>query len=164
MYQADLFESSVRRNAKFLASGAFSSVYRMTNGKIVKVGQNDGTRNWLEFCMLHREAGTLMPMMPEVYCVTAVGAHNYMATMEEYRPWHECVGELACSIAFINARNAFSEYLGALTGYDWQAYEVFNDIHRGNIMVCPRRGTVITDPSAFGYRTNSHCIADFTLQ
>ena len=162
MYQADLFESSVRRNAKFLASGAFSSVYRMTNGKIVKVGQNDGTRNWLEFCMLHREAGTLMPMMPEVYCVTAVGAYNYMATMEEYQPLGDAYYELMRSDAFSDAREAFSGYLEALTGYERAPYEVFNDLHSGNIMVCPRRGTIITDPSAFDYVT--HSVDDFTLQ
>ena len=162
MYQADLFENSVRRNAAFLASGAFSSVYRMTNGKIVKVGQNDGTRNWLEFCMLHREAGTLMPMMPEVYCVTAVGEANYMATMEEYHPWEGSYFETMGSDAFINIREEFSQYLEALTGYERAPYEVFNDIHSGNIMVCPRRGTIITDPSAFDYVT--HSVDDFTLQ
>ena len=162
MYQADLFQNSVRRSASFLASGLFSSVYRMTNGKIVKVGQNDGTRNWLEFCMLRREAGTLMPMMPEVYCVAALGEANYMATMEEYQPWDECVVELMGSIACINIRNAFSKYIETLAGHEPEIYEVFNDIHSGNVMVCPRRGPIITDPSTCDYITNE--VDAFTLQ
>ena len=165
MYQASLVEGSMRRTAMPVGRGAFSSVYRMTNGKIVKVGQNDGTRNWLEFCMLRREAGTLMPMMPEVYCVTSIGDRHYIATMEEYAPSDEFSTAFFDAIAssdFGQVRASFVKYLEALSGREFTKREAFNDIHSGNIMVCPRRGGIVTDPSAFDYITNS--VTDFTLQ
>ena len=162
MYQASLVEGSMRRTAMPVGSGAFSSVYRMTNGKIVKVGQNDGTRNWLEFCTLHREAGTLMPMMPEVYCVTSIGGRHYIATMEEYGPSDGDYFATIASSDFDQVRASFVKYLEALSGQEFTKREAFNDIHSGNIMVCPRRGGIVTDPSAFDYITNS--VTDFTLQ
>ena len=119
MYQVSSVEDSVRRTAMPVGSGAFSSVYRMTNGKIVKVGQNDGTRNWLEFCMLHREAGTLMPMMPEVYCVTSIGDDDYIATMEEYEPSDGDYFATMGSKAFGQVRSMFAKYLESLSGHEF---------------------------------------------
>lgn len=162
MYQVSSVEDSVRRTAMPVGSGTFSSVYRMTNGKIVKVGQNDGTRNWLEFCMLHREAGTLMPMMPEVYCVTSIGDGHYIATMEEYGPSDGDYFATMASKAFGQVRSMFAKYLESLSGHEFAQWETFNDIHSGNIMVCPQRGIIVTDPSAFDYITNS--VTDFFLQ
>ena len=153
MYQKDLFTASVGRTAEYLAAGIYSKVYRMTNGKIVKIGENDGTRNWLEFCMLRREAGTLMPMMPEVYQVTALEDGYYMAVMEPYfELGYNGLHDVFDSVDFAAARHMFADYLEGLTGQEFPVWEVFNDIHSGNVMVCPRRGYIVTDPSAGRYR------------
>ena len=151
MYQKDLFTASVGRTAEYLAEGLYSKVYRMTNGKIVKVGVNDGTRNWLEFCMLRREAGTLMPMMPEVYQVTAI-EDGYMAVMEPYFELSRSqLSAVMFSCDFKAARQEFMYYLQSLTGEEVGIWGAFNDIHSGNVMICPRRGPIVTDPLAGAY-------------
>jgi hypothetical protein len=153
MYQKDLFTASVGRTAEYLAEGLYSKVYRMTNGKIVKIGENDGTRNWLEFCMLRREAGTLMPMMPEVHQVTAIEDGYYMAVMEAYsRLDYAELDDVMYSSAFEKARQEFMYYLQSLTGEEVGRWDAFNDIHSGNVMVCPRRGPIVTDPMSGPYK------------
>jgi hypothetical protein len=152
MYQVDLFYKQVERTATFLGKGFYSRVFKMSNGLVTKVGGNDGTRNWLEFCMMHREAGSLMPMMPMVYHVMPLGDNHYMAVMDCYTSIGTSEYDTAKDKpAFADVRSAFAQYLGDLSGKRVYPYDAFSDIHSGNLMVCPKRGIIVTDPSSGDY-------------
>lgn len=159
MLQSELFDSP--RIGRYLGSGMFSRAYLMSNGLVCKVGWNDGTRNWLEFCMLERLAGRLLPLMPEVFDVASIGyGERYMATMPAYEDGH-CHKHRGYSVlgheSFADVLQRFLKYMAPrLAGTidenetaDW----LFNDLHSGNTMVCPKRGIIITDPNACPYRT-----------
>lgn len=156
MYQHELFMEQSRKNAVFLGKGCFSSAHRLSNGLVCKTGMNDMTRNWLEFCMIEREAGRLLPGMPEVYQVVALGEHNYSAVMEEYLHWSasgvpsrgDAVDDLQEAL-----ESLFSHYLKTVLGASgWAVTDPFDDLHSGNVMYSHSRGWVITDPSASDYK------------
>ena len=170
MYQACLFHESFSRNAKFLGAGCFSSVYEMSNGTVVKVGCNDMTRNWLEFCQLHTAAGILKNFMPEVYSVVGIEENMYTATMKKYSPFVEDENPQHTDVCAINTchdirlvEEEFSEYL-RVVGYIYECGDrVFNDLHSGNVMFTDDRAIVITDPSSARYWSMSYR-PEFTLQ
>lgn len=156
MYQHELFMEQSKKNAVFLGAGCFSSAHRLSNGLVCKTGMNDMTRNWLEFCMIEREAGRLLPGMPEVYQVVALGEHNYSAVMEEYLHWSTS-GVPSRGDAARDLRRAleplFSDYLEIVLGAaEWEVVNPFDDLHSGNVMYSHSRGWVLTDPSANGYK------------
>ena len=155
MYQHELFMEQSKRNAVFLGSGCFSSAHRLSNGLVCKTGMNDMTRNWLEFCMIERAAGRLLPGMPEVYQVVALGEHNYSAVMEEYLHWSDRnVPSRGDSTRDLRRalEPLFSAYLQTVLGASgWGVANPFNDLHNGNVMYSHSRGGVVTDPSSSGY-------------
>jgi hypothetical protein len=156
MYQHELFMEQSKKNAVFLGQGLFSIAHRLSNGLVCKTGVNDMTRNWLEFCMIEREAGRLLPGMPEVYQVVALGEHSYSAIMEEYLHWPTS-GVPICGAADVGLQQAleplFSDYLKTVLGASgYNVTNPFNDLHSGNVMYSHSRGWVITDPSASDYK------------
>ena len=155
MYQHELFMGQSKKNAVFLGAGCFSSAHRLSNGLVCKTGMNDMTRNWLEFCMIEREAGRLLPGMPEVYQVVALGEHNYSAVMEEYLHWSArgvpSRGGAACDLRRA-LEPIFSNYLKTVLGASgWPVADPFDDLHGGNVMYSHSRGWVLTDPSTRDY-------------
>lgn len=161
MYQHSLFAEQSSRGAQFLGAGCFSTAHRLSNGLVCKTGMNDMTRNWLEFCMLEREAGRLRPLMPEVYQVVPLGEHNYSAIMAEYQGWRESghgrkADDVDQEAGFTELYEDFKRYLTSLDPYAvGRCYEVFNDLHGGNVMYSTTRGWIITDPSSCDYVTMS---------
>jgi len=102
--------------------------------------------------MLRREAGTLMPMMPEVYQVTAIEDGYYMAVIEPYFALgYGQLNAVIVSCDYEAVRQEFMDYLQSLTGEEVGIWDAFSDIHSGNVMICPRRGPVVTDPSVCSY-------------
>jgi hypothetical protein len=152
MLQKEMFD---RPMGEYLGRGVFSSAYRLSNGLVCKVGMNDGTRNWLEFCLLEREAGRLLPMMPEVYTIASIGEYRYMAIMPEYSSikYSEDYGGGKCRahVAFPELEARYRVYMEQFGG-GLGSWDMFNDLHDGNVMLCPNRGVVITDPSTIGYK------------
>lgn len=155
MFQGELFSDIVQRSGKFLGSGCFSTAYEISPGLVMKVGVNDMTRNWLEFCMWRTQAKTLLPMMPEVYSVIELGEHRYSATMPKFAtlPSSTECGCEALKLAmrggeFLNCLDAFNDYLTAL-GH--KAIDLFDDVHSDNIMVREDGGLVLTDPCSVEY-------------
>ena len=152
MYQHNLFSNMAEKHGEYLGSGLFSTVWAMTNGTVCKVGNNDGTRNWLELCALHTAAGTLMPMMPEVFQLVALEDDKYMAFMPKYDSMAEFnVHYIFSDMLYKDAKEVFKDYLELRNGGPVGEWLVFNDVHSGNVMNCPKRGTVITDPSCSDY-------------
>lgn len=152
MLQKEMFER--KSIGEHLGSGLFSNAYRLSNGLVCKVGGNDGTRNWLEFCCLEREAGRLMDLMPEVYAVVSVEGNKYVAIMPEYGgySYDKAYSGSSCMNhpAFGELSTRFEAYMGQFMEVMSQ-YDLFNDLHAGNVMMCPKRGVIITDPSAHHY-------------
>jgi hypothetical protein len=164
MYQASLFESMATKHGTYLGAGLFSTVHLMTDGTVCKIGNNDGTRNWLELCAMHTAAGTLLPMMPEVFRVIELEGDKYMAFMPCYESMEGCNLYRAVheNIHYSGAELLFKEYLEMRRGHPMLDWEVFNDIHRGNVMRCAKRGVVITDPNASDYMLQTAAVP-FTL-
>ena len=68
MYQQSLFLGAVSSQLKYLDSGVNGKVWDCGNGTVAKISRRDDiTRNWLEFCMWHRERGGDMALIPEVH-------------------------------------------------------------------------------------------------
>jgi hypothetical protein len=163
MLQQEMFTNA--NHGEFLGSGMYSSAFLLSNGLVMKHGRNDGTRNWLEFCMLEREAGRLMPLMPEVYQVVAIEGERYMAVMPEYHrvePTGWWSGMAACSEYagsqvtdhpdFNEVCMRFRMYMEQFEGFVCvDNYGLMNDTHTGNVMICPTRDVVITDPCCWDY-------------
>jgi hypothetical protein len=155
------------KHGELLGSGMYSSAYRLSNGLVMKHGRNDGTRNWLEFCMHERQEPRLLSLMPEVYQVVSIGDDRYMAIMPEYRRvlptgwWGE--DETAkrdyagCCVAehpeFEEVCFRFRQYMKQFEGFDRtdDNHRLMNDTHTDNVMLCPTRGVVITDPCCWEY-------------
>ena len=163
MLQYEMFVN--HRVGTYLGAGCFSSAHLMTNGLVCKIGNNDGTRNWLEFCLLEREAGRLLPLMPEVFTVAAIEGGRYMAVMRKYEGMSDDENHAGSKVQdhpnFDAVVKRYGEYmLPAVGNVPW--YHLFSDLHAGNTMMCGERGVVITDPSAGKYANQGHC-PDFEL-
>ena len=163
MLQREMFSKA--KHGEFLGSGMYSSAFRLSNGLVMKHGRDDGTRNWLEFCMLEREAGRLMPLMPEVYQVVAIEGERYMAVMPEYHRvvptgWlgeddtakSEYAGfDVFDHPDFNEVCMRFRQYMEQFEGFTSFNADLMNDTHTGNVMLCHTRGVVITDPCCWDY-------------
>lgn len=156
MYQQELFKDLAAKQGKYLGSGVFAHAYRMSDGNVCKVARtSDGTRNWLEFCAAHTAAGTLEPLMPEVFSVIPC-EEGYMAIMPCYTPALEHgLSELTHGIYshpnYAEREQEFRDYLSCLNGKKVAGWAVFCDMHTGNYMWCDRRGWIITDPNSLDY-------------
>jgi hypothetical protein len=167
MLQQEMFTKA--KHGELLGSGMYSSAFRLSNGLVMKHGRSDGTRNWLEFCMLEREAGRLLPLMPEVYQVAAIGGDRYMAIMPEYARvvptgwWGEEEGTAKSDYAGFNVEThpdykevcmRFRKYMEQFEGFNRKYnHDLMNDCHTGNVMLCHTRGVVITDPCCWDYHS-----------
>lgn len=171
----------------YLGGGCFSTAYTLTPDTVVKVcrGGSDGTRNWLEFCVLMQARGENMPGMPEVHCVVELSDGGYMAVMRRYNAFVEVVTdagevirrdrcELHCLLFgdndgvhefFRDTLEAFQAYLYDITGSDW-GWGAWDDVHSGNVMYDTDGTPVVTDPSAGSYSTTAYrnYRPDFTLE
>ena len=162
MYQRSLFSNMAEKSGKFLGAGIMAQVWLMSDGRVCKVSTSrDGTLNWLEFCHIHTQAGTLMPMMPEVYQIVYL-EDGYMVFMPKYEDGYAypCenspVGTVRNHENFQPVRDAYRAYLESLGKRINSDWEVFDDLHSGNVMMCIKRGWVITDPSASSYHDDLH--------
>lgn len=174
MYQAEMFTGGVSRNAAYLGSGCYAKAWEISQGVVCKIGMNDGTRNWLEFCLLMREQGKLMPLMPEVYQVVSLEDDRYMATMrryfngrDEWRRQGQAYGDFPSEVTWNADNNAYSEVEEAFKAYIQSINPIismgFSDVHGGNVMWCSERKWIITDPCSSSYITQCEK-PEFTLQ
>jgi hypothetical protein len=170
MLQREMFTNA--KHGEFLGAGLYSSAFRLSNGLVMKHGCSDGTRNWLEFCMLEREAGRLMPLMPEVYQVAAIEDDRYMAIMPEYVRvvptdwWEEGTDKSEYAGFSVKDHPDFNEvcmrfrkYMEQFEGFDRaDNYDLMNDCHTGNVMLCCTRCVVITDPCCWHYYSKMNAV------
>jgi hypothetical protein len=185
MYQQSLLSSSVSSQLKYLNNGVNGKVWDCGNGTVVKISRRDDiTRNWLEFCMWHREHGGDMALIPEVHslvdCYTqderrewveADGEYKtvlkdvrgYIVVMKKYNDqprqgdwgrklWgHGCVNQPEEHPAFKTVLKAFQDYMMRTVGNYYDSYDLFGDLHGGNIMMDGKK-PVILDPSNGEYQ------------
>lgn len=159
-----------------LSGGFFSQVYTLTADTVVKVcrGFSDGTRNWLEFCVLMQSRGEFMPGMPEVHCVVGLSDGGYMAVMRRYNDFVETIDDDGKVVRkdlqdvhselfrtydgvrefFMDTLAAFKAYLYYITGQAVADEDAWNDVHSGNVMYDAAGVPVVTDPSAHNYSTS----------
>ena len=159
MFQREMFSDSFDRTAVFLGSGCSARAHRLSNGLVAKVASNDRTRNWLEYCMLAKERGELLPLMPTVHKVVDVGTDSYMAIMDEYLNWSVAnVSRLGDAVQglpeFEAVFNGFREYVLSINQYaNADRLDNFGDTHSGNVMFTndKHKLPIITDPAVASY-------------
>lgn len=185
MYQQSLFLGAVSSQLKYLDSGVNGKVWDCGNGTVAKISRRDDiTRNWLEFCMWHRERGGDMALIPEVhslvdcyhesedrewsdeegrYISKIVQQRGYLVVMKKYgeqprqghykkRLWgHCCVNEPQAHPSFDSVFRAFQLYMLRVTGREFDCYDLFGDLHGGNILMDGKK-PVILDPSNGEYQ------------
>jgi len=171
MFQREMFSDGSFKDAKYIASGCFGSVYTHPEHRdwVIKYGNADGTLNYLEWCKAMQAAGKGMKGMPEIDILTHMGFNGYMVTMRRYEDArmmvNKAIGEYS-SVEELYSEHGH-DYLGELVeAFDEYCSDVLvrvtgwsmvNDLHRANIMWDARKSEfVITDPSCSDYcRTNT---------
>ena len=159
MFQREMFSDSFDRTAVFLGAGCFARAHRLSNGLVAKVASNDRTRNWLEYCMLARERGELLPLMPVVHKVVDVDTDSYMAIMDEYLHYSvagkERLGDAVRELPEFEAVfNGFREYILSINQYaNAGKSDNFGDTHSGNVLFTndKHKLPIITDPACASY-------------
>lgn len=146
-YQHELYHKLILRKPDdwtYIGSGGFASVHGHKNREwVLKRAQNDGTRTYLEWCLIKQARGERMQGMPEIDFVIPISEHQYVAAMRRYYP---------------------SKDAGPIPDYIYELAQeceldnpaiVCRDLHRGNIMMkySDNQGEfILTDPSSSGYR------------
>lgn len=170
-FQCELF-SDFPYQWKRLGSGCFGAAYAHPNGEWVwKIGSNDGTRSYLEWCLHRERMGERMPGMPEIDFLMDYGNYQYLCAMKRYQSIEDRTGEYGWKMEKRN--NCWNgeiqevhpvydlpkvegcpQYLKALLMmWEHETGEKYNDLHHGNIMWDKeRKELIITDPSSSGYR------------
>ena len=156
---------------RMLGDGLYSRVYEVPGrpDMVLKVGCNDGTRNWLELSRLYCDRGQRIRGMPEVYMVWDAGDGQYFALMRRYNYTASSKGFLSSEFDALLAPiedhladtfNAYMAQIGVHKPYLW------NDVHQGNVMMDSERNEwVITDPCACDYQWPSEDhLANFNLE
>lgn len=184
MLSVDYVEALENR-APLIGGGFFSEVYALGDDMVLKVcrGDSDGTRNWLEFSKLSRDAGKVLPGMPEVHHIVDISDGGYIAIMKRYNDTRRVVledGEVGymerddahCELFggrhggvrsyFARTLSEYREWLTHITRRPFDDYDAWNDVHSGNIMYEDDGTPVVTDPNAGGY--NKMAQPDFSLE
>jgi hypothetical protein len=152
MYQEELFERLASKGWVFHANGAFSRVY--TNDAmpewVMKRGENDGTRTYLEWCMFKRRKGEFMKGMPEVDWLVSVGDGSYLCMMRRYY----CARSLSLGWGGYSQLDYMARLIKVIK--EELPFMRVNDLHSGNFMAMdhpPRKNRIVlTDPSSDAYR------------
>jgi len=169
------YVESLRCRAQFLGGGYFSTVYALGDDMVLKVCRrgSDGTRNWLEFSKLSRDAGKLLKGMPEVHYIVALAGGGYIAIMKRYNERRKVVLEDG-EVGYMESSEAHQELFGGdcygnvhsyfgptlseyrqwlthVTSSPFDEDDAWNDVHNGNIMYDDDGEPIVTDPSAGGY-------------
>lgn len=169
------YVEALENRAPCIGGGCFSKVYALGDGMVLKVcrGDSDGTRNWLEFSKLCRDAGKVLPGMPEVHHIVDIADGGYIAIMKRYNNTRRVVledGEVGymeryvayCGLFdggwsggvreyFARTLSEYQQWLTHITSRPFDDYDAWNDVHSGNIMYEDDGAPVVTDPSAGGY-------------
>lgn len=156
---------------RMLGDGLYSRVYDVPGrpDMVLKIGRNDGTRNWLELSRLYCDRGQRMRGMPEVYMVGDAGEDQYFALMRRYdytagsRNYGDATFSALLAPIEDDLEDAFMAYMAGI-GVD-KPY-LWNDVHQGNVMMDAERNEwVITDPCACDYQwPSADHLADFNLE
>lgn len=140
-----------------LGHGCYSSVYALASDPehwVIKLGNNDGTRTYLEWCKHRQDIGEGLRGMPRVAWIASCGKGRYAACMERLPidpgkgvqregGWEEHIG-IAC---YCPAQHV--DYL--MTLVDVMREETFItgcDMHYQNFMVRKDGTVVMTDPDS----------------
>lgn len=140
-----------------LGNGCFGAAYCDPDNPdwILKIGQNDGTRNYLEWCKFYQDRGERMPGMPEIDFLTDWNANQYMVGMKRYQCARDRIVNkgVAKYATHIHLDRNMPEYLRALVMmWEHESQLRANDVHSGNIMWSPdKKEFILTDPSSRGY-------------
>lgn len=147
-----------------IAGGYYCSVYaRDDDPWVIKQGYNDGTRTYLEWCMLKTARGERMRGMPQIDFLVDDGDKGYIVAMKRYElikdrlhefgfpkgasgALHKQVGCPTYLTALVNAVNTDLQR-DCDWGGDW-----CNDVHWANVMLDVESNDIIlTDPSSALY-------------
>lgn len=182
------YVETLAKRATRLGGGCFSTVYSLGDDMVLKVcrGASDGTRNWLEFSMLSRDAGKMLPGMPEVHHIVDIADGGYIAIMKRYTEerkvvlddgevgymdQYEAYSELFDGGTFPAVRKYFgptlSKYMQWLTHMTcilFDARTAWNDMHSGNIMYDDGGAPIVTDPCTGKYYTATEPAFSLVMQ
>lgn len=169
-------DALAKLGGEMMGGGCYSRVYDVPSrpDMVLKIGRNDGTRNWLELSRNYCDRGMRMRGMPEVYMVGDAGYSDggeplYFALMRRYdytagsRNYGDATFNALLAPIEDDLADTFRAYMadiGIHKPYLW------NDVHQGNVMMDAERNEwVITDPCACDYqRPSKEHLANFNLE
>lgn len=145
----------------FIAAGCYGRVHNHGDKRVYKVAKLDGTAVWLERCFaIQKRLGLdhpLCAMMPEIFSFKRNGAYSYEVVMAKYRRVYEAFDsrgtpEPELARLFPGSEPETIDIVNDVLGYDEWGCGFADDLHRGNILYCDKRGWIITDPSCGSYQ------------
>lgn len=156
MYQMSMFDRAIT-GATYINSGVNGRVHNLHNGWVFKrAARRDSTLNWLEWCKAKHAAGEYMRGMPVIdrLAHTEDGYICTMVRMESARDkWkgltkamsEETTPQLGYLRELITAYCAYhKEFINEYSASPW---DVFSDLHSGNVMIDKHGDFVIIDPA-----------------
>lgn len=136
----------------FIANGCYGKVYHHGGKRVYKRAMLDGTAVWLERCFaIQKRLGLSHPlcaMMPEIFSFRYT-KHGYEIVMAKYTKIGDPGSVLYNSCPAYS--KASTDIVDAVLGRSSDGYTFADDMHRGNILHCSKRGWIITDPSCSSY-------------
>lgn len=146
----------------YIASGCYGRVYEHGEKRVYKEAFLDGTGLWLERCFaIQKRIGLDHPLcryMPEIFSFRRTAPKRYIVVMTKYRRIDE---RDKCPDPDGFPSYTLRPFVDAVIGtYGCNGYSHANDMHRGNILWCDKRGWIITDPSCSSYREAAQCTQD----
>lgn len=159
----ELLDHFVKKGFEKISNGCYGVVYGSHASEwVVKYAANDGTRTYLEWCLLMQRKGRKMRGMPELDFVVGLGKH-YMVAMKRYKPIKGRLMEFGWDSeyeSYLHEKDGCPEYLKKLI----EAFEkdcpaiTCNDVHYENVMT-DGKSVILTDPSSSGYRPTGCTVA-----
>lgn len=171
MYQQEIFTNPFR-DWDFVGDGFTAVVHAKGDWVIKKASYRDMTLNYLEWCVMRRNAGNPMRGMPEIDALVHT-ENGYIVTMRRYDDEDRDGGRM-CRRAYGAGGDydntpymgtliyAFLDYLADVFGEYYDACDM--DLHKGNHMWDDdNESWILTDPSEKPYLDTPY-VEGFKLQ
>ena len=145
----------------YIAKGCYGRVYEHGAKRVYKEAYLDGTALWIERCFaIQKRLGLDHPLcryMPEIFSFKRAGPKRYTVVMAKYREIDEYD---PCPDLNGFPGWGLQKFVDAVLGTTSSGYSHANDMHRGNILWCDKRGWIITDPSCSSYEETANGAMD----
>jgi hypothetical protein len=152
-----------RQGYERIANGCFGVVYSHRNTEwVIKRGQSDGTRSFLEWCLHRTRQGRRMKGMPDIDWMIPDGDGFYLVAMRKYESIKDNLQKYGWETGnkYFNLHTCpgCPQYIQVLIQvFQDETGIIANDMHYQNIMFDSlyRKELIVIDPSSGKYKSSA---------